>query len=396
MANIEGASGSEKPKTSAAQKAQKAKKKAQNAKKQLNRLKSIKALAPLVTALGYVAIALVIIFLIIGFIGFFTTLPGLAVDKFLEACSNFWKWMVMDDSISINDDQIDELAAYVEDMGYNLEAYGFVSPGMVERSGNNSNSSSSNEIHVNNEDSKIKNLYAYVLANERTYTIQHSGGGGFLVWLTSWIPGVNVVINKIDSSLRSAWVDAFSSDTYFGLIRVPNSNDFDVEIDRDNNEMLITNHSGLFGYIRDQMKWDLSGWTSRYGKPIELSLALHLSTMAPDFVYDFCMDEDIQAVVNIETHKVEYNVDYNYYNNGKTITKQQIDDVYKELVDIIPTYEDIEHLYTNVVVKQFSGREADTYLFNESDGRQGTVAPVPIDVLYKTNLIKIWEKDERI
>ena len=112
----------------------------------------------------------------------------------------------------------------------------------------------------------------------------------------------------------------------------PQKGNFDVSIDRENNEMLITTKSGFLGTKRDQMKWDLSGWTSRYGKPIELSLALHLSTMAPDFVYDFCANQNLQTSVNIRTDNITYKYSYQYHTaGGKTIKDTEIKSAMEEI-----------------------------------------------------------------
>lgn len=44
----------------------------------------------------------------------------------------------------------------------------------------------------------------------------------------------------------------------------------------------------------------MEGWTARYGKPLELSLTLHLATMAPDLVYRFDMDSEESTEIHIE------------------------------------------------------------------------------------------------
>lgn len=113
---------------SGADKVQGAKNAVNKSKNVLNKMKGVKSLAPLVSVISTIGIILLVLFLIIGFIGFFVTLPGLAIDKFLEACQGFWRWFIRDDSIQVEDSQIVDLAQYINDLGYDLEGYGFVTP----------------------------------------------------------------------------------------------------------------------------------------------------------------------------------------------------------------------------------------------------------------------------
>lgn len=327
MANVEGASNSKKQKTSTAQKAQNAKKKYDKAKKTLETLKNVKALAPLITALGTVAIVVLIILLIIGFIGFFVTLPGLAIDKILEACENFWRWAVGDESIEIKDQDVDNLANYIQDMGYDLVGYGFISPGKV------TNDESTGKITVDWENSELQNLYGYILANERTYTTQGLSYGLLSTWFSSYSITGNL-ISRLNQAVRNNWNVSdpekygmldFSEDViesvdvsrnWFSARNLGSNKSvvgaYEVEIDRAKNEMKITSKTGILGLDRDQVKWSLEGWTSRYGKPIELSMALHLSTMAPDFVYNFCTNSDLQTRVILKTKAINYKYTYKY------------------------------------------------------------------------------------
>lgn len=50
----------------------------------------------------------------------------------------------------------------------------------------------------------------------------------------------------------------------------------------------------------------MDGWTGRYGKPLELSLALHLSTMAPDLAYTICAHPVFDTKMHIGAEKIEY------------------------------------------------------------------------------------------
>ncbi len=316
-------------KKTGAEKTQSAVNKFNKAKKNISRIRSIKSLAWLTSLIGTIGSVLLVIFLLIGAIGFLVTLPGLAMDKVKEACEGFFKWCFGDQSIKVESDDINNLAHYIEDLGYDLVGYGFASSNSIDADGN---------INLDNEDTR-QNLLHYVLANERTYTLQGTEGGA----IVSLFGGVSIfgdLFNLLDSGIRSIWP---TNQEYYGMLNfesgafdwsegTPKKGNFDVSIDRENNEMLITTKSGFLGINRDQMKWNLSGWTSRYGKPIELSLALHLSTMAPDFVYDFCSNKDLQTRVNIGTHQITYHYEYYYLTaSGKKVWDSKIIEQYKKI-----------------------------------------------------------------
>lgn len=162
-------------------------------------------------------------------------------------------------------------------------------------------------------------------------------------------------------------------------------NQFKVSIDRESNEMLIESKQGFLNFERSQMKYDLSGWTSRYGKPIELSIALHLSTMAPDFVLDFCDDPKLQTSVNIRANKVDYSLEYKFKANGSSIpvTKKEIMDTYDKIKEREDDIDNLNQLF-------YSGTKLAEKYMNTSGGKFKNDIALPIDILYKTNIIKIW------
>lgn len=85
----------------------------------------------------------------------------------------------------------------------------------------------------------------------------------------------------------------------------------DISIDRDS-ETLVVKPGLLGGFVRDTYYFDLSTWTSRYGKPVELMLALHLATMMPDLTYDLATMEEFNTKVDLAFSRVdvEYTVSY--------------------------------------------------------------------------------------
>lgn len=332
-------------------------------KKFFSKIKNIKSLAPLVSVIGTIGIVLLIIFLIIGFIGFFTTLPSLMMDKFLDFSRNVLDWLLNVDSIKIEEEQVVNLANYVENMGYGIEECGFSPVGSIKRV----NGDKKGEIEKIEGDYKEGNLYTYILANEKTYTVNYDS----ISWGDLLLPGGGSIMRQIFSNF----------DEYKGMIQMDDLQgdiNTNIKINRKNNKLTIT--QGLI--YKDQMNYDLNGWTGRYGKPVELSLALHLSTMAPDFVRNFCTNKDLQTEVHISTVKRNYNVKYYFETtDGTTVDKDKVNEVYDSIVN------------ANEVNKNYAGtnwREAyksgkDVSLF--SPNGEVTYPYVPIQMLDDLNTV---------
>lgn len=365
--------------------AKKAKDAAKRGKKFFDGLKGIQSLAPLVSALGTIGIALLIIFLIIGFIGFFTTLPGLAMEKFTEACKNFWNWVVGAEKIEVSETDLVDLANYIQELGYELVGNGFASESQITR---DENTGEITAVDTDNEGSKgdMPNyLYAYVLQNERTYTLRGVEETG-VNKLLSCIPIVGQLADEFEDIIRNSRY--ISNKSQYGMLHFDelnkdwwnNIDDFEPSIDRENMKLKIK--TGF--WTVSQMNWDLDGWTGRYGKPIELSLALHLSTMAPDFVYDFCMDDDLQTDIELGSKEVEYTADYKYISNdGLTLTRDEIIAEYNNHIEAI-------NINANYNALFMSKDKIESYLWDDTE-----IYTPPIDIMSQTNIVRVENTDTR-
>ena len=359
-------------------------------KKVFNGLKGIQGLAPLVSALGSIAIALLIIFLIIGFIGFFTTLPGLAMEKITEACKKFWDWVKGAEKIDISQDDLVDLANYIQELGYELVGNGFASSSQIERDKDTGEVTAVKTDYEGNPGDTPNYLYAYVLQNERMYTlrgVKKSAGSKIF----TFVPFIGKLADKIENSIRNSKYTNNKSE--YGMLHFDKMNkdwwnnldDFQVEIDRDDMKLKIKTHSGFLGWRVDQMNWDLDGWTGRYGKPIELSLALHLSTMAPDFVYDFCMDDALQTDVELSTQEVEYTVDYTYFPNTDPELKVTKDEVIAEFEKQKETM-NVQKIH-NLMFDKDHKITGNAWYWMEDDGF-ARMCP-PIDIIESTSIYRI-------
>lgn len=110
-----------------------------------------------------------------------------------------------------------------------------------------------------------------------------------------------------------------------------------VEIDSENKTMTFT-RTGLLGMLgATSFQYDMDGWAGRYGKPLELLLSLHISTMMPDLVYEFATHEDLQTLVNIKAEEVVIN---------QTV---QLQNTTGDTWDYVLRIEDIEEPYSGQV-----------------------------------------------
>jgi len=367
-------------KKSAGDRVQDAKNKIQKGQEAVKKLKSLGKLG---TVGIYLAIILIIIFIAIGIFGFIMTLPGLSAEKIVETSKKFWKWLSYDDKIEVDPTDMKDLADYIESMGFDIVGYGFVQSNKVDADGG----------IIENDDKKItntrySNIYAYILANERTYTLVGTSNGYVNDKLFDYITlgGERRTIGAIANFFKG---DRKSSDqVHYGMLEFDDSlvkeggkalTGFRASIDRNSNQLVID--SGRFNV--DRMAWDMSEWTARYGKPVELSLALHLSTLAPDFVYNFCMDNDLQTKIVLATEKAKYeNMKYSYLKDGasKAATQSDVDKYYKKVKKSQSDVLEEHNLLTDSVI--LSTSNSGSFL-------------APIDIFFDTSVISVASEGEK-
>ena len=143
-----------------------------NVKKAKDVVKKAKSLGKLGTVGIVIAVIILILFITIGTYEFIMTLPGLSSEKITKTAKNFWKWLSNDDRIEVDEKEMKELAEYIENMGFDIVGYGFAQSGRVDADGNINENDYKNITNV-----RYSNIYAYILANERTYTLQGTSNG---------------------------------------------------------------------------------------------------------------------------------------------------------------------------------------------------------------------------
>lgn len=81
-------------------------------------------------------------------------------------------------------------------------------------------------------------------------------------------------------------------------------NDEQIIIDRENKFMELKNYGdGLFSYTKTKFSTD--GWIGAYGMPNQLSLAFHLSTLAPDFALMIALNAEYNTRLDMGIAEIE-------------------------------------------------------------------------------------------
>lgn len=283
---------------------------------------------------------IVAILLIIGAVSFFTNMPGMISAKLEKLKQDMLynlevRWTEDNDVTGLISEQTKiDLAQYIKDMGYDLVGYGFLT----------------NVTYYNEDDPQVQsgekekgdvksittgdndNIFAYIFAEQRIYTMKWQGTGSFKQLLKDafgHMGGVGLIYNAagniIDALGGGSGLPAKFHNFGEGMLNInypaDEKNDLikdgKVSVITDENGKLllrskITNPDGIDLLNQDKYDYEIEGWVGRYGTPLELSLTMHLATMSPDFVYDWLTNKNLETVVNIKLEKIEYNMDIYY------------------------------------------------------------------------------------
>ena len=197
----------------AGQKAANTAKNAKKASKFLAKFKNFSFVVKFLFVFWWIVLAIVIILLLIGAIQFFTTMPGMMIDKITEITSGLWEEIEVfftGNGARIKEEDQVELANYLQNMGYDLYGYGFGNP---------------TEVGEGGEVAKINNkyLFSYLLADYNTYA--KDVGGLHRSFMQGW---------------KNLW--GLENEPYTGMLRFEDTGMFDgVEVtpNRENKTLTI-------------------------------------------------------------------------------------------------------------------------------------------------------------
>lgn len=280
-----------------AKQAKKAKDAAKAAKTAANTAKAAKGAGFLAgTPVGWVilgiAVFVLIVVILIGIISFFMTMPGMVRDSIVEFVNDLWTkfksfWVGTAEG-SISTEQVVGISNRLEEMGYDLVGYGFMTASEYEgitREETEENSVTSKGKIVSANSQLIKD---YLFADNLTYVIENCENN--MLKFTNWITGQE---GKYEGMIKFETFELSGVDGEGGTAF--NWNEFvhaGVETDRESQSLRIKMNTWKLDFwnsYTDNWVYGLDGWIGRYGKPVDFLLTLHMATLAPDFVSDVAL-----------------------------------------------------------------------------------------------------------
>ena len=279
-------------------------------------IKSLKGLG----ALGAVGIGIIIIIIVIiivvGIIGFFLEMPGLLTNKLSDFSSAFCKELATfyaGNSVRFGTEEQKELADYLSNMGYPPYEFGFGK--YTDEDGNIIEDGS------DNDDATISSKYlnAYLTADYNTYVPYEKFKSGVSKLLNvigntvGYVLGMETEKDTGDPQFGMLYFDKGMYENAEGEDGNAKKMGFLDSVSSDVESKTLTFKVWEAPFKTSYYTYNMEGWTARYGKPLELSLTLHLATMAPDLVYRFDMDKEESTEIHIKTIKSDVNIKFEYH-----------------------------------------------------------------------------------
>ena len=320
-----------------ARKAKKAKKAAEVASKQASKAvvravaRGILAILPYI---GAILFAILIFIIIISIIIFVLSGPDMMRGQITQMTDELMTQIVIkvsspfkgSDYAQITEQHIIDVGRYIDNMGFDLVAYGFVDDkeigAMQDEKGELIRNSDKQLTKVN---SAI--IQDYIAAENRTYMFSEISLSSLWQGLKAWVNGESVDANNMSRGMieLSKEIDAVTEIVIDGktyeydkVASGENNNgssgtqikelERDVEIKRETKKMTITiteerTINNTTKTTETKVVYNLEGWVGRYGKPIEFLLALHLGTMAPRFAQTVATAPEFETKVNMRLFK---------------------------------------------------------------------------------------------
>ena len=305
----------------------------EGAQKVLTKMGSTKLMSLLAPILPYLAIAaLIILFIIvmIGIIMFLLMLPGVMmgqIKQFFGAAAQklneIWNGAA---EARVTDADIVSVANYLENMGYDLRNYGFVTEpvtsatydgyeGEAKNAFIDSNGIGRTAKEVTNINSEV--LRTYLISDNYVYLCRNfthnvkdafSSITNFISGLfgnrNNWGEGLIGIYKESQTGILW-WKDSIAGeqgkDWRNGVLK-----SYDISVDPDAKKLDITTKSGFLWLGQSKtFTYQLDGWTARYGMPLEFLLAVHLTSMSPDLTMDLATAFDTEVVILLHESATE-------------------------------------------------------------------------------------------
>ena len=326
-------------------------------------------LSALIPVLWVVLVVVLVIIIVVGIIAFLVTMPGLMSGKlnsFGKKIETAFKDLYMNKAeAETSDEDIIEMANYIESMDYDLIGFGFIKPGenteintvqsleekgytfqeMTDPNGyvtvraigpdgvfpgtflykdgcyydgklgqrlndldENSSGYTKNGIEYDST-GKIVDLSNvdtsllknYVISNKTIYTLRNSDE----TWLSKLVQGFIRLFDKTDySSWSKGLVELYKAEDYIakGLYSELSPSNWLDTIEFKENGILYIKNDELFK-SHNAMQFDMKGVLGRYGLSEDFLISLHLATLSPDLVNTMVQTFDTVAQVYLDEVK---------------------------------------------------------------------------------------------
>lgn len=340
-------------------------------------------------ALPIILIVILVVILVIGIIGFFTVMPGMILGKLKKFGFRILeglKGATTGNSKIVTQEELKGVAQYIQNLGYDIQSYGFAD---VKYKKPTKKDLEDNKVSSNKEISKIvpvnrdlanDYLSAYITADAQTYVAADTflfakvinawdniralvnndelksidqSSSGLINILNHKIPFINskdTVDNAEDYAVVNTEKRKLYINTKVFTINIPILSDL-------SNAVLGKNKAKVQIRRGSSYSFDLESWTAMYGRPLELFIALHTSTMMPDLSQKIATGSDFNTKVNIELlkSKMTYDIEINS-KEGKTVKFSHDTDKYSESDEpILNARQFVENFLTTAIEPEDKG-----------------------------------------
>ncbi len=315
-----------------------------------------KTLGPIMPVLGYIAIIVAVLIAAIGLLMFLLTMPGAILDKIKSIAADFGNALinlVVGEANNVKQSQISDVATRLEDMGYDMYAYGFESDKVKPEAGSNFWGSTVYHTEFLNHEVKTHDFFdtdykpdmdtlrvtddgilrdkngvvyiesdyirAYLVSDNYVYMIRNNNFNlinafksiaelKFFRTLFSGNFGDGLINLYHEGSGLGTLGDNFGVlDSVGGFLRALfGGSRISISIDRPAKQLVVSTEVNGFYGVKRKFLYNLDGWTGRYGMPLEFLLSLHLSSMQPDLAYDLVTKTETE--LQLVAHKSEATV----------------------------------------------------------------------------------------
>ena len=241
-------------------------------------------------------VIMVALIIIIGIIMFFATMPGMVMEKLKsigKAIAKAWNsWWGSDDTEYVEDSQIYEALDYLEEMGYDLKGFGF----LTEYVGTESDGVVRGE-DKNITEAKSDFIKTYLASDNYVYTIKNHNLVTDNGWQAFWQHVINFFGGSFDEQLTRGIIAIYKEGSkglgdrgsFYQDTSAFNSDEISLDISTKKLTLKRGNNQA--------MEYDLDGWTGRYGMPVDFLMSVHVATMMPDLAYDMASSFDTEIVL---------------------------------------------------------------------------------------------------